>query len=675
MIKARQTLIGATLALLSKVSPALPSPREDRQAILDLLGHGTAAFGAGDITAATRYWTEAIRLCQLAGAPQLEAEALARRGEAYRIDGQFREAEKDMTAALHQAQRAGDEFLLAAASGALGSLYLVLRRMDLAQRWLQESQARAHRLGNAALAGASANDLGNLYAATAQPEQAKRFYAEAVTCAEATGDGVLAATAEANTARLALDHNDPDWAADLLRRATDRLLRMEPSYPVGLALIAVGMTALAYAGDGPLPARLFGASQQAFEEARGIADRLGNAVLGSLAYGGLGRLDERSQRLDQASRLTQHALFRAQQASAPDISFRWDWQQARIEHALGREDAALVSFRRAVSTLQSVRQDVPVESHDGRSSFRSTFGPLYFQFVDLLLRRASQNSRNAAPLIREAREALERLQETELQEYFRDPCIADFKARQRGVETVDRDTAVIYPVILPDRLELLVSVGEEDPWQTSISITKPHLEEKVKKFRRLLEQRATNEFLDPARFLYDLLIRPIDARLARRGVGTLVVVPNGVLRTIPFAALHDGERFLIERYALATAPGLRLVELRPLTLEARRTLAAGLSLGRDGHSTLPDVEVELEGIHRLQHGTALLNSAFQRSRFERELRDTNYNIVHIASHSEVGRDPSQIFILAYDGRLTLEELEDSIKRTRFRELGIELLVL
>src|SRR3954454_17834710 len=110
VIKARQTLIGATLALLSKVSPTLPSSREDRQAILDLLGHGTAAFGAGDITAATRYWTEAIRLCRLAGAQQLEAEALARRGEAYRVDGQFREAEKDMTAALHQAQTAGDGF-------------------------------------------------------------------------------------------------------------------------------------------------------------------------------------------------------------------------------------------------------------------------------------------------------------------------------------------------------------------------------------------------------------------------------------------------------------------------------------------------------------------------------------------------------------------------------------
>jgi CHAT domain-containing protein len=448
---------------------------------------------------------------------------------------------------------------------------------------------------------------------------------------------------------------------------------MEPSYPVGLALVAAGTAASA--GDGPLPAQLLGASRQAFEAAAAIADRLGNAVLGSLALGGLGRLHERSGRLDQASRLTQHALFRAQQASAPDISFRWDWQQARIERALGHEDAAVAGFGRAVSTLQSVRQDIPIEYRDGRSSFRGTFGPLYLQYVDLLLRRAGRNRRNAAPLIREAREMLERLKETELQDYFRDPCIADFKARQRGVEAVAPDTAVIYPAILPDRLELLVSVGQEDPRQISVSIAEPRLQAAVKKFRRLLERRATNEFLDPARWLHDLLIRPVDAVLAGSGVGTLVVVPAGVLRTIPFAALHDGERFLIERYALATVPGLRLVDPRPLTPEARRTLAAGLSLGRHGYPALPNVAFELEEIRRLQRCTTLLDSAFQRSRFERELRNANHTVVHIASHSQVGRDPSQIFVLAHDGQLTVDELEDSIKQTRFRELGVELLVL
>ncbi|MFL5285286.1 MAG: CHAT domain-containing protein [Rhodopila sp.] len=675
-MKARQTLIDAALALFGKVSLTRAGPREDQQAALDLLGRGTAAFRAGDIATATRHWTEAIRLCQLAGARQLEAEALARRGEAYRVEGRFREAEKDMTAALNQAWAVGDGFLIAAASGALGNLYLMLHRMGLAERRLRESQAGARRLGDATLAGASANDLGNVYAATGRVEQADHLYAEAVRWAEAAGDRTLAATAEANAARLALDRNDPDRATDLLRRATDRLVRMEPSYSVGLTLVAVGMAALASAGDGPLPARLFSTSQQAFEAAVVIADRLGNSVLDSLAHGGLGRLHERSRRLDQASRLTQHALFRAQQASAPDISFRWDWQQARIERALGHDDAALAGFRRAVSALQSVRQDIPIEYRDGRSSFRGTYGPLYIQFVDLLLRRASRDRRNAAPRLREARETLERLKETELQDYFHDSCIADFEARQRGVETVAPDTAVIYPVILPDRLELLVSVGNEDPQQLPIvPIAEPRLRTEVKNFRRLLERRATNEFLDPARWLHDLLIRPVNAVLAGRGIGTLVVVPDGVLRTIPFAALHDGEHFLIERYAVATVPGLRLVDPRPLTPEVRRTLAAGLSQGRYGFPALPNVVSELEGIRQLQRSTTLLDDTFLRSRFERELQDVNYTVVHIASHSQVDSDPSRTFVLAYDGQLTLEELEDNIKQTRFRELGVELLVL
>ena len=46
--------------------------------------------------------------------------------------------------------------------------------------------------------------------------------------------------------------------------------------------------------------------------------------------------------------------------------------------------------------------------------------------------------------------------------------------------------------------------------------------------------------------------------LTERGIDTLVFVPDGALRTIPFASLHDGERFLIQDLAVATAPGLSL---------------------------------------------------------------------------------------------------------------------
>jgi CHAT domain-containing protein len=164
--------------------------------------------------------------------------------------------------------------------------------------------------------------------------------------------------------------------------------------------------------------------------------------------------------------------------------------------------------------------------------------------------------------------------------------------------------------------------------------------------------------------------------LTGRGVDTLVLVPDGILRTIPFAALNDGQRFLVERYAVATAPGLRLVDPRPLMPEARRTLAAGLSQRRQGFPALPSVAAELDGIRRLQRGTTtLLDSAFLRPRFARELQDTRYTMVHIASHGQFGSDPSQTFVLAYDGQLTLDDLESSIKLSRFRELGIELLVL
>ena len=163
--------------------------------------------------------------------------------------------------------------------------------------------------------------------------------------------------------------------------------------------------------------------------------------------------------------------------------------------------------------------------------------------------------------------------------------------------------------------------------------------------------------------------------LAGQAITTLVFVPDGVLHTIPIAALYDGQHFLIERYAIATVPGLRLVDPRPLSPEARKMLAAGMSQGRPGFPGLPKVPQELAGISRVEHSTNLLNSAFSRERFTRELHEVDYTMVHIASHSQLGTDPSQSFVLVYDGPLSLDELEGSIKLARFRDLGLELLTL
>jgi tetratricopeptide (TPR) repeat protein len=138
--------IGFSSALLAAslfwVVPAAAQVESGRAAALEYLGRGTAAFRAGDIVAATRDWSEAIRLCRLNAAPDLEAQALARRGEAYRVEGYFRDAGSGLQAALAKAEQSKDQSLIAASSGALGNLAFMSRRTAVAEPLLKRARPR-----------------------------------------------------------------------------------------------------------------------------------------------------------------------------------------------------------------------------------------------------------------------------------------------------------------------------------------------------------------------------------------------------------------------------------------------------------------------------------------------------------------------------------------------------
>jgi CHAT domain-containing protein len=667
--------IGPILALATiLIGLREPQAQADngRSAALDDIGRGTAAFRTGDIVAATRHWSEAIRVCRQIGAPDIEAQALSRRGEAYRIEGYFRDADRDLRTALAKAEESGDQALIAASSGALGNLAFMSQRTAVAEPLLKRSRDLASRLRDFNTLAAAENDLGNLYAAIGRSVEAASAYSEAVRNAEAAPDEVLAATAEINAARLALGRGDAARAASLLSHAVDRLERSPPSYGRGMALVSAGSAVFERAGSIPPDAQQI--AYRAFQLAAQTADMLHNPTLSSLALGSLGRLYERTGRRDEAARLTGQALFAAQQASSPDLGFRWEWQRARLASMEGRSDAAIASYRRAVLQLQSIRQDIPVEYRAGRSSYRATFGPLYLEFTDLLLRRAAAHPKGAPSLIREARDTVEQLKETELQDYFRDSCVTSFEAKQRSIETMAPGTAILYPISLPDRLEMLVSFGQQQQ-QFTISVSEATLREEVRRFRELLEKRTTNEYLVPARQLYDQIIRPIEPALAAHRIDTLVVVPDQVLRVVPFAALHDGREFLVDRYATAIAPSLKLVEPKPLTSRPGTALVLGISQSVQGYVDLPNVQQEVAAVHAIEGGEVLLNDAFTRSRFAADLKSARYNVVHIASHGQFGADPSQSFVLAFDGPLTMDDLEADIKYGPPRENPLELLIL
>jgi CHAT domain-containing protein len=71
----------------------------------------------------------------------------------------------------------------------------------------------------------------------------------------------------------------------------------------------------------------------------------------------------------------------------------------------------------------------------------------------------------------------------------------------------------------------------------------------------------------------------------------------------------------------------------------------------------------------------LINDAFLKQRVQAELQNRPYNIITFATHAQIHSDPRQSFLLTYDDRITLDELERFVRTTQFRDQPVDLMVL
>jgi CHAT domain-containing protein len=167
----------------------------------------------------------------------------------------------------------------------------------------------------------------------------------------------------------------------------------------------------------------------------------------------------------------------------------------------------------------------------------------------------------------------------------------------------------------------------------------------------------------------------LEPDLLQPHITTLVFVPDSSLRTIPLAALHDGSSFLINKFALAMTPGITLTDPRPLNRDKLRFLAAGLTTSVQGFPPLPYVAEEVASIEQLYKSDQLINNDFQTPRLERELRDGRYSVLHIATHGKFSTEVTDSFLLTFDGKLTMQTLDQLVGLFRFRQEPLELLTL
>lgn len=418
------------------------------------------------------------------------------------------------------------------------------------------------------------------------------------------------------------------------------------------------------------------AAQTLLDEARQQAAALGNTRIHAYALLRQARLAHARKAWAEAERLSHQALLHAPPSRAPDLAYQALWQRGRTRLRLGKRTDAIQDYTQAIAILQSLRCDLAAVGTEVQFSFQEAVEPVYRELASLLLADEDAGAAQEARLL-QARELIESLQLAELDNFFQDACIA---TRPVQLEKVAAKAAILYTIVLPERLEVIAALPGQPVAHHATAIKQSAVEDTILDLRlalsaaggRLAPEDTVKELSGK---VYDWLLRPLETPLAAAGVDTLVFILDGDLRNLPMAALHDGKQYLVERYGLALAPGLQLVDPQPLPHKQLKVLIAAVSEEHPPFSPLPQVEVEVERISHTLPATVLLNSGFTADAFTEALAGTRPQIVHLATHGQFSSQADQTFVLTGEGHLPAHDLGRILRRHLLTQGPVELLVL
>ncbi len=430
----------------------------------------------------------------------------------------------------------------------------------------------------------------------------------------------------------------------------------------------------------PLDAKTEQQATDLLRQAVDISKSIGSYRAESFALGRLGYIEERAERYEAALEATQFARLAAgEEIASEDSQYLWAWQAGRILEKTDRLDDAEVAYQEAILLLEKIRDNISSANKDLQFDFRDSVEPVYRQYAALSLKRIpsevtlrADKKDNGFRRLDSTLNALDQLQIAELQSYFANDCVISPVA-VRINEVYDQQVTAIISTAILDNDRASLSVDEPDNKQLAVIVSFPNgdkktvytqvnesvLKENIKRFRRNMEDGRDlsleyNEKYDqePSQHLYQWLIGPIRTDLDDRGIDTLVFTNDGLLRSIPMAALHDGEQYLIENFAIATTPSLTLSSLQIAERSTNpRILLMGVSEASsiEGDRNLPElkgVDKEIKAIaEKFPKSKTLLNEDFSTAKLREEIAEKDYRILHMATHGFFEPDPTESFIV------------------------------
>lgn len=535
----------------------------------------------------------------------------------------------------------------------LGATYLQLGRYRRAESILTGVLTLPT---TANLQAAVANDLGVAIMAQGRAAQAVELFQRAQS-----STGLLQAQALGNELKARIANQDLDLDALVERAIAANLTLFDDGDKARLALTnAASLEAmesrLGFAPKVVRPSRL-----ELLSAAEAIAGEQGDAALLADARGGLAGLYRADQQTEAAIRYAELASLAAQASGRDEVIYRWEWLLGDLLKEQQQDQRQLLeakeAYARAVAALNRVRPQLI----SSRRVFTEQIEPVYTGYADVLLRAAAgMSTQERAQTLLATRGVLEDLKQAEVEDYFANQCVAELNEREPDVGST---TALIYPIILNDRIEVLVQTGDV-VHSATVPVTRGQIKQAARAFRLNLQSVARgDDYLQQAQQFYDWLIRPVHAQLRTASIENLVIIPDGALRTIPIAALHDGQRHLVEQFSVSITPSMRYTKgVSAPTDSAQRMFVGGLADGVQGFVPLPHVLEEVGAVSQQLNATVLTDAQFRLGSVERAVESGSFSVLHLATHGEFKSDYRESFLLTYDDRLTLGALQSSLRQ-------------
>lgn len=380
-----------------------------------------------------------------------------------------------------------------------------------------------------------------------------------------------------------------------------------------------------------------------------------------------------------AAGLLRQAIYYESQADQPLRMADWYLLLAEAEPA--QREAHVMQ---AYSWLETVRPLLPrYDAITQESNFQLRMQPVFTAAVDLQLSQAGDGADDASVLL--AQQIVESFRQAEIQSAFGADCVPP----RDPVSLADLQDGeiLLYPILLEDRVEILYAAkraGEATQYRRFTvreGADRAHIEQLVSDATFDLAYGFGESWQDQMAELYQVLIAPIEPLLEEDS--SLIIIPDGVLRRLPFAALRDADgELLIEKASVSVSPSLAYTQPGDPERTRPRVVAASLSravdLPRGSFSALAGTREEGEmaaGLGDPEHLVGQHLDNFRAADLRTALRTSPVDILHLATHASFNGRSDRAFIVADGEAILLSELRELLGANYARGELISLIVL